>query len=165
MSFDNRRVRYIRRLILVALSFAIGFSALADALKVGDAVPVFSAKDQFGKDFKLAPGLHFLLLGFDMGASKTANLKLTDLGAGWLEKHGAVYVLDIHTMPAVARLFAFPKMRKYPHRIILGDDEKLLAPFPRQEGKITVLVLAMDGKIQEIRYWNPTSEALEGVLK
>jgi hypothetical protein len=153
------------RLILVALCFAVGFPAQADVLKVGDAVPVFSAKDQFGKDFKLASGLHFLLLGFDMGASKTANLKLTDLGAGWLEKHGAVYVLDIHTMPAVARLFAFPKMRKYPHRIILGDDEKLLAPFPRQEGKITVLVLATDGKIQEIRYWNPATEGLEGVLK
>ena len=137
----------------------------AGELKVGDAAPAFSAKDQFGQDFKLEPGLRFLLLGFDMGASKPANLKLADLGAGWLEKHEAAYVLDIHTMPSIARLFAFPKMRKYPHRIILGDDEKSLAPFPRQEGKITVLVLNADGKIQEIRYWNPASEALATVLK
>ena len=61
----------------------------ADELKVGDAVPVFSARDQFGKEFKLAAGLRFLLVGFDMGAGKAANLKLADLGAGWLENHGA----------------------------------------------------------------------------
>ena len=165
MSFEKQRMKNPWLLVLALLCVVANVSAHADALKVGDPVPTFVAKDQFGKDFKLAPGLRFLLLGFDMGASKTANLKLTDLGAGWLEKHGAVYVLDIHTMPAVARLFAFPKMRKYPHRIILGDDEKLLAPFPRQEGKITVLALATDGKIEEIRYWNPSSEGLEGVLK
>ena len=81
----------------------------ADELKVGDAVPVFSARDQFGKEFKLAAGLRFLLVGFDMGAGKAANLKLADLGAGWLENHGAAYVLDIHTMPGIARVFALPK--------------------------------------------------------
>jgi len=155
----------LRWLVLLVLCAAGVLSTQADPLKVGDAVPVFAAKDQFGKDFKFVPGLHFLLLGFDMGASKPANLKLADLGAGWLEKHEAAYVLDIHTMPSIARLFAFPKMRKYPHRIILGDDEKSLAPFPRQEGKITVLVLSADGKIQEIRFWNPASEALATVLK
>jgi hypothetical protein len=137
----------------------------AGELKVGDAAPAFSAKDQFGQDFKLEPGLRFLLLGFDMGASKQANLKLADLGAGWLEKHQAAFVLDIHTMPGVARFFALPKMRKYPQRIILGDDANLLAPFPRQDGQITVLVLAPAGKIQEIRYWRPATEPLETILK
>ena len=137
-----------------------GTSIHAGELTVGDAVPEFSAKDQFGKDFKLEAGLHFLLLGFDMGAGKQANLKLADLGPGWLEKQGAAYVLDIHTMPAIARVFALPKMRKYPHRIILGDDERLLAPFPRQPDRITVLVLTTARKIKEIRYWNPATEAL-----
>jgi hypothetical protein len=158
-------MKTLRWLVLLLLCAAGLCSAQAGPLKVGDAVPVFAAKDQFGKDFKFTPGLHFLLLGFDMAASKSANLKLTDLGAGWLEKHDAAYVLDIHSMPSIARMFAFPKMRKYPHRIILGDDENLLAPFPRQDGKITVLVLTADGKIQEVRYWNPTSEALDAVLK
>jgi hypothetical protein len=95
-----------------------------------------------------------------MGASKAANLKLAELGPGWLEKQGAVYVLDIHTMPAIARVFALPKMRKYPQRIILADAESLLAPFPRQPERVTVLVLTPAGKLKEIRYWNPASEAL-----
>ena len=149
-----------RWLAVTWLCAVLTLSVHAGALSVGDAVPAFSAKDQFGKEFKFAACLHFLLLGFDMGASKAANLKLADLGPGWLEKQGAAYLADIHTMPAIARVFALPKMRKYPHRIILGDDEHLLAPFPRQPDRITVLVLAADGKIKEIRYWNPANEAL-----
>ena len=153
-----------RRLAANAISVCcavFGLSLQAGQLTVGDAVPAFSAKDQFGKDFKFAAGLHFLLVGFEISAGKEANLKLADLGPGWLEKHGAVYVLDIHTMPGIARVFALPKMRKYPHRIMLADTESLLAPFPRQPERITVLVLTTDGKIKEIRYWQPAKEALE----
>ena len=58
------------------LLFALTWAAPAGELKVGDAVPGFSAKDQFGIEFKFTPGLRFLLLGFDMGASRPANLKL-----------------------------------------------------------------------------------------
>jgi hypothetical protein len=153
------------RFATLFLFTALAVSTHAGALLVGDTVPAFSAKDQFGKEFKPVAGLRFLLLGFDMGTSKTANLKLADLGAGWLEKHSAAYVLDIHTMPGVARLFALPKLRKYPHRIVLGDDEKMLAAFPRRPEKITVLVLTPTGKISEIRYWNPAGETLDAVLR
>lgn len=156
--FRNAKTK--RWLALLLFCVAFGLPLHAAELKVGDAVPAFSAQDQFGKEFKFAAGLHFLLLGFDMGSGKAANLKLADLGPGWLEKQGAVYVLDIHTMPAIARVFALPKMRKYPHRIILAEAESLLAPFPRQPERITVLVLTTDGKIKEIRYWDPANEAL-----
>jgi hypothetical protein len=134
-------------------------------LAVGDPVPPFTARDQFGKEFKFEPGLRFLLLGFDRNTGQQANLKLADLGSGWLEKHGAVYVLDIHSMPAVARWFAFPKMRKYPFRIVLADSETLLASFPRKPERITVLVLNPSGKISEICYWNPAAEKLESLLR
>ena len=151
----------IRGVVAAALSFAaIVLSLQAGELAVGDAVPAFTAPDQFGKEFKLAPGLGYLLLGFDMSASKAANLKLAELGSGWLEKHSAAYVLDIHTMPGIARIFALPKLRKYPHRIVLAETESLLAPFPRQPEKITLLVLTPAGRIKEIRYWDPTKEAL-----
>jgi len=164
---DKRKLTMKARLRLIAMLVGVGLAlgASADELKTGDAVPVFSAKDQFGKDFKFEPGLHFLLLGFDMTTSKVANHKLADLGAGWLEKQGAAYVLDIHTMPGIARVFALPKMRKYPERIILGEEEKMLEPFPRQAERITVLVLTDDGKIKDVKYWNPESEALDSILK
>ncbi len=162
MNLIARHGRWIATVILIA-EFIV--SGRASELAVGDVIPAFSAKDQFGKEFKPEAGLRFLLLGFEMSVSKTANLKLADLGAGWLEKHSAAYVLDIHTMPGVARLFAFPKLRKYPHRIVLGDDEKMLAAFPRQPEKITVLVLTPAGKISEIRWWNPATEPLAAILR
>jgi hypothetical protein len=152
---------------LVAFFFFAGLvlGARAGELAVGDAVPAFSASDQFGKEFKFEAGLRFLLLGFDMSASKAANGKLAEMGAGWLEKQDAAYMLDVHTMPAIARVFALPKMRKYPQRIILGEDEAMLAPFPRKPDRITLLVLAPNGKIQEIRYWDPATEAAGVWLK
>jgi len=123
-------------------------------------MPAFSAKDQFGKDFKFAPGVKFLLLGFDMSTCKAANAKIAALDKGGLEQRGAVYVMDIHTMPAIAKVFAFPKMRKYPFRVVLAESEDLLTPFPRQTGKITVLVLAPEGTIRAIHYWDPATEEL-----
>jgi hypothetical protein len=152
--------------LAIILCFAFLVTSLsAGELVVGDPVPAFTAKDQFGKEFKFEQGLRFLLLGFDRSTSKQANHKLTGLGSGWLEKHGAIYVLDIHTMPSVARWFALPKMRKYPFRVVLAETESLLAPFPRKPERITVLVLSAAGKVSEIRYWNPASEELEPMLR
>ena len=159
-------ITIIKRWLTAALlGAALAGSVHASELAVGDPVPAFSAKDQVGKEFQSRSGLRFLLLGFEMSASKAANGRLAGLGAGWLEQQHAAYVLDIHTMPAVARFFALPKMRKYPQRIVLGEDEKLLAAFPRKPDRITVLVLTPEGRIQEIRYWNPAADAPDMVLK
>lgn len=87
----------------------MGISAYAGQLVVGDAVPVFSAKDQFGKEFSFTNGVQFLLIATEMACGKTANHKLAEQGAGFLEKNRAIYLMDIHTMPAIARVFALPK--------------------------------------------------------
>jgi len=67
-------------------------------------------------------------------------------------------------MPGIGRFFALPKMKKYAHPIILGDDEALIARFPQQPGKVTVLALA-DGKLQALTYWTPGTDDLAGCLK
>ena len=71
---------------------------------------------------------------------------------------------NIHGMPGIGRMFAMPKMRKYVHRIILGDDEALIAKFPEQKGKVTVLKID-GGKISSVRYWKPGDEPLDDILK
>lgn len=139
-------------------------AACAAELTAGDSVPTFSAKDQFGKDFRYSPGLHYLVLGFDRSAGQQATAKLAELGTEWLGQHSAAYVLDTHNMPAIARVFALPKMRKCPVRIILCDDAKTLATFPRKPEKITVLTLTADGKIKDIRYWDAVTEKIAAFL-
>lgn len=134
-----------------------------DAYKAGSTVAAFSAKDQFGKPFQLGADCRVLLVSFDMGTGKQANAKLNVLGADYLPKHGAVYVANITGMPAIGRAFALPKMRGYAHRIVLADDAALLAPFPRQDQRVTVLGLR-GRKVVSICYWNPASEPVEGFV-
>ena len=144
---------------LVALVSCLGcLSVHAAQLTAGDAVPPISAKDQHGTNFTLTTNVQYLLVVTEKSAAKSANQKLVEQGAGYLEKHRAMYLMDIHTMPTVGRWFAFPKLKKYPHRIILVDSADALAKFPTQPGCVTVVKLTPVGRVERIRYWNPTKE-------
>ena len=133
-------------------------SVRAAQLVVGDALPVFSAKDQRGEIFNFTNSLKFLLVAKEMACAKAANLKLAEQGGGFLECHQAVYLMDIHTMPAVARFFALPKMRKYPQRIVLVESAEISATYPAVPGKLAVLALTPAGRIQKISFWDPVHE-------
>lgn len=113
--------------------------------------------------FKLDADCRALLVSFDMATGKQANLKLSAFGKDFLPKRRAVLVANIHGMPAIGRAFALPKMRSYAHRIVLADDPALLAPFPRQEKRVTVLTLRT-GKVTAIKYWDPVKEDLTALL-
>lgn len=156
----------MKSILLLALSIMIAAQAMAaEMLKPGDAVPAFAAKDQHGNAFDFKPGLRFLLISFDMSDGKAANKVLAEKGAAYLPEKKAVFVSNIHGMPGIGRAFALPKMRKYPHQIILADDEKLLEPFPKQKDRVTILALDPAGKITEVRYWNAEKEPLDQALR
>ena len=153
--------------LLVWLSFGLsGVSAHAalpsGLLGVEDVVPNISALDQRGKQFNSTNGVRYLLIATEMACAKAANLKLAAQGADFLETNRAAYLLDIHTMPAVARWFALPKMRKYPQRIILVDAAATLAGFPRRAGAVTVVELSPAGRVVKISFWNPEHEPVAG---
>ena len=147
----------IHRLLILGLCL-LWVPSHAAQLAVGDLVPTISAKDQHGQDFTFTNGTQFLLVATEMSSAKIANHQLADQGAGFLEKHQAVYIMDIHTMPGVARFFAFPKLRRYPQRIVLVDSAEALARFPVQADRVTVLALTPSGHVLKILYWNPASE-------
>jgi hypothetical protein len=139
--------------------------ALADLYKKGSKVTAFKANDQHGQAYEFeAAKTKYLLVSFDMETGKKANAALSAQGADFLTKQKAVYVANIFGMPGIGRMFALPKMRKYPHRIILGDDANLLTPFPQEANKVTVLTVS-GGVVKEIRYWDPASESVVDLLK
>ena len=151
--------------IVACLILALGISAHAAPCEVGKAIAPFSAKDQHDQPFELkSASLRYLLVSHDMDTGKRANAALHAAGAEYLGSKRAAYMANIHGMPAIGRVFALPKMRKYCHRIILGDDAELIARFPEQKGKVTVLTLDGD-KITDIRYWTPENEAIDSILK
>jgi hypothetical protein len=139
--------------------------AIAAPYEKGQSVGTFQAKDQFENAFTFKPAeTKFLLVSHDMETGKKANAVLSPLGKEFLGSKKAVYMANIFGMPGIGRMFAMPKMKKYNHPIILADDEALIAKFPEQKGKVTVLTLS-DGKVSSIAYWAPGAEGIDGVLK
>jgi hypothetical protein len=149
-------------LVTAVLSFSLAFAA---PYEKGQSVASFQAKDQFENAFTFKPAeTKFLLVSHDMETGKKANAVLSPLGKDYLASKKAVYMANVFGMPGIGRMFAMPKMKKYNHKIILADDEALIAKFPEQKGKVTVLTLS-DGKVTSIAYWTPGTEGLEGFLK
>jgi len=149
--------------VIIAL-FLLRLPAFAEELKVGDIVPVISAKDQRGTEFVFTNTVRVLLVATEMAPAKAANLKLAQQGTGFLEKHQAAFLMDIHAMPAVARFFALPKMRKYPHRIVLIETEEALKAFPAKPDCVTVLTLSSARRIEKIACWHPDQEPVDKYL-
>lgn len=139
--------------------------ATAAPYEAGSKVESFTSKDQHENAFTLKPAeTRFLLVSHDMETGKKANAVLTMVGPENLKRDKVVYLANIHGMPGVGRMFAMPKMRKYSHTIILGDDANLIAKFPVQTGKVTVLKLS-GGKVAGVKYWTPGTEVLADFLK
>lgn len=160
----SSRFRPSPSLLLFAASLSLTAAGIsAEPYKSGSTVAAFSANDQFGKPFKLDGNCRTLLISFDMETGKQANAKLSAPGKDFLPQRRAVYVANIHGMPAIGRAFALPKMRSYAHRIVLADSPALLAPFPHQEKRVTVISLRQ-GKVTAIRYWDPATEEPAKVL-
>jgi hypothetical protein len=157
---------FLKKIIVSLAASILGTAlSLAAPYEAGQSIESFKAKDQHEKDFTLKPSeTRFLLISHDMETGKKANAALTALGKDFLPNKKAIYVANIHGMPGVGRMFALPKMKKYQHRIILGDDAALIARFPQQAGKITVLAL-QSGKVKSIKYWTPGAEKIDDFLK
>lgn len=157
----------LNKIIKFACSICIfsSLSALAAPYEKGQRVEPFQAKDQFENNYTFKPEeTRFLLISHDMETGKKANAVLTAVGKEQLETKKTVYLANIFGMPGIGRFFAMPKMKKYSHRIILGDDAALIAHFPEEKGKVTVLELA-DGKVKSVKYWTPGTDSLDEYLK
>ena len=150
----------LRTLRLFAVAgLLLGASVFAaDAYKVGDTLASFTVKDQHDQPYTFAPGPRIVLVSFVMGVGKDANGYFAKQPADFLAQHQAVFIANIHGMPGIGRFFALPKMKKYPHRILLGDDEHLLDRYPVQEGKLTVLRLDAAAKITAVAFVDAEKE-------
>lgn len=150
---------------LALLAFAVaglGFVAparaadTADTYKVGDTFASFTTKDQHEKDYTFEAGaVRLVLVSFEMSAGKDANAFLAEKGAAFLGEQKAVFIANIHGMPAIGRFFALPKMKRYPHRILLADAETFLSRYPARPGQITVLRLDENARIAAIEFADP----------
>lgn len=130
-------------------------SAAAPAAKlyaVGDTFASFTTRDQHDKPYTYEGGARLIVVSFEMDTGKAANAFLEKQPADFLAQRRAVFIADIHGMPGIGRAFALPKMRKYPHRIILADADGFLARYPSKDNHLTALALDEKGVITAIRF-------------
>lgn len=152
MKSTLRAFAVLAALLLSATGFAQG------KYKTGDTFAAFTTKDQHEQNYTYPGGARRVIVSFEMGSGKAANGFFEKQPADFLAKQQTVFIANIHGMPGIGRAFALPKMKKYPHRILLADAEGFLARYPEQEDMLTVIEL--DGKdvITAIRFVNPKKD-------
>ena len=139
--------------LAVVLSAATAFAA--ELYKVGDTFAPFTTKDQHEKDYTFAAGPRLVIVSFEMSEGKAANGFFAEKGAAFLDEQKTVFIANIHGMPGVGRFFALPKMKRYPHRILLADAGTFLERYPREDKKLTVIRLEETGVVAAIEFIDP----------
>lgn len=127
-------------------------AAATQPYAVGAAFAGFETKDQHDKPFRYTGGARRVVVSFEMDTGKAANAFLEKQPADYLARNDTLFIANIHGMPGIARTFAMPKMRRYPHRILLADAEDFLARYPQKENHLTVLLLDGHDAITAIRF-------------
>ena len=102
------------------------------------------------------PGVKSVVVSHTMSLGKSANTFFAAKGGAFLDEQKAVYIANIYGMPAIGRFFAMPKMKRYPHRILLADAEGFLARYPVRAEHLTVLRLDPAARITAIEFVEPT---------
>ncbi len=124
--------------VIILLCAAIALCAAP--YKVGQSVMPLDLTDQFGKKHALKAMPKTLIMAFEKGTGATVNEYLAAQDKGYLAKNKAAFVADISQMPKfITESFALPKMRKYPHTVLLIQDEEQGLRFPGEDGKITIM--------------------------
>ena len=130
----------------------------AQSVALGEVLAPIALEDQHGQPGGVDAGTRAVLLSRDMDGGALVRGALASDGAARLEHAGAVYVADVHAMPAlIRRLFAIPRMRERPYRVLLDLDGGPTARLPAEAGKATWLRLD-SLRVVEVRFLTSADE-------
>ena len=128
-------------ILTIVMLCLLPFGLLAQSFQEGVSISPFSVKDQFEKNLSIDANTKEIIIAF---AQEQGNVMKTFLEANpnYLSQNNAVYLMDATKVPSmVLSMFMLPKFKKYPYTIGVVEDEKMVATFPFQEGKLTVITL------------------------
>ena len=119
--------------VLLAVLLLAG-TAYGAPLAVGDPMPPLALEDQHGRAGNIGEGVRVVVVSRDMEAGDVVKKALAGRDQAFLDANGAVYVANISGMPAlVTRLFALPRMRERPYRMLLDRDGAAMSDEARVE--------------------------------
>jgi hypothetical protein len=149
-------MQLVRGALGLALAAAVTGAAASNAdteiVAVGGMLAPIALEDQHGQLGGVDASTRAVLLTRDMDAGSFVREALAMEGAAKLERAGAVYVADVHRMPApIRRLISLPRMRERPYRVLLDTDGGPTAALPFEDGKVTWLLLS-GLRVVEVRF-------------
>lgn len=139
-----RSLRLLVGLPLLALfaATAAGSAAALEPWSVGERIEAFSLEDQHGTTRRVDEETRLVLFSRDMDGGGILERALREAPEGFLQSRGAVYVADLHRMPAlVTRLVALPRLRRRPYPMLLDREGATTARLPGAEGRATLIFL------------------------
>jgi len=134
--------------------------------KVGSVIAPATLLDQNEKPHRIDQSVRIIFFAREMEGGKVIRALLDEEGPEYLVKQRAVYVADISDMPTlIANMVAIPKMREErPYPTLLDRDGKITAPYPAEEGRVTVLVLDRL-RVKAIHYRGSTGGLRDAVTR
>lgn len=150
-------MRAITLLLLCLLSGA------ALAVEPGERLAPWTLLDQHDVPYSLDAQTRILLVARDMDGARLLDAALQGRPEGYLEQRQAVFLADISRMPGViATLFALPRMREYPYRILLDREARIAPRYQADAGSVLWLQLR-DGTLQAQRSFRDAAQLAEAL--
>ena len=159
------QTRFVALLLMASLALACASDPPpVEPLQVGSLLAVATLYDQHEKPHRIDEHVRAVFFAREMEGGKVIRALLDEEGPEFLEKHRAVYVADISGMPSlIANMIAIPKMkRERPYPTLLDRNGETTAPYPSEEGRVTVLLLDKL-RVEAIIYRGTTSGLLDAV--
>lgn len=153
--------------VFVGLVAFIGSNVtLANTLDVNDPFPQVTLTDAADNSYQLPySGIRYVLFSSDMKGNDLVTEAYAHLDKDELTEAGVAYIADISKMPRlISRLFALPKIRDYPFRVLLIREKDFLTELPRQPETVTLLTLTADATIEAVIYTD-SLEVLQKLIK
>jgi len=130
------------RAAIVVAALLVVTRATAGPVAVGSTLAGFTAEDQHGAPATVDASVRLLVVSRDMDGGDVVKQALAGTSQTFLDERRVVYVADISGMPAmISKLFALPKMRERPYRVLLDRDGSLTRDLPREKGRATVVYI------------------------
>src|SRR5262245_22473391 len=128
-------------------------SAAAAAFQAGDSFVGFTAEDQHGTSSTFKAGDARFIIVDTPGETGTSEGVVKD--PDWFNKNHALLVVDISDLGFLKRGVARSRLKSKPFHLLVVDDKKVSERFPKQQGKLTVLMLDPQGKVTAVRFVAP----------
>lgn len=147
------------------LWLAMAGAAGAENAEVGKPFPPYTVQDAFEQTNVLQKTTRFVIVASEKSVSEKVNEWLKTKAQDFLPRHTTEYVSDITPMPGIiTELFARPKMKKYPFKILLARDERFAKTYPSQPGKIALFVLDDQQVLKELQYFTTPAEVEKAIV-